>query len=121
MSSKTASEVYLADKVRKAICAALCHVLSYLSNDDATTWNARAEVWQEVNEWGGYLETESIWSNSVAKEKQRAERTLVNLESCRGPALVVLEQLELLDHHATDLDANIVGWCLAVSCRFCPI
>jgi hypothetical protein len=114
-SSKIASEVYLADKVRKAICRALYHILSYLSDNEVATWGARATVWQKVNEWGGYLETESVWSNLIATEKQRAETVLMSCDSCRSPALVVLEQLELLDHHAADLDTDVIGWCLAVS------
>lgn len=114
-SSKVSSEVYLAERVRKAVHVALSRTLGFLSDDQAATWNARAAVWREVNEWGGYLETEQVWPALVRQEKLKAENVLESLEACRSAALIVLEQLELLDHHAADLQTNAVSWCLAVS------
>jgi len=114
LSNKVASEVYLADRVRKAVCAATGQALDYLSDERAETWDARAAVWLEVNKWGGYLESEQAWSDMVGAEKTKAETVLMSVEACRASSLVVLEQLEHLDHHAANLDAGVVGWCLAV-------
>ena len=109
-SSRTSLDVFISDRIRQVVLQSLNLALSLLS----ISWNLRSVVWSHVVEWGGYLETDPGWYKAVEEEAQKA-KMLLSDSSARQSALEILALLETLDHQATRIQPEVIGWCIAVS------
>ncbi|KAL1412497.1 hypothetical protein Q8F55_000242 [Vanrija albida] len=139
-------DVVVADKVRAAVTPALGAALEFvnrledsvLSRPGSSTpsgavveglWSSRLALWTAFHAWGGYLETDAAAGQLVANEAQRAASALALYgaseaaaedEGLAGRILRTLDVLERLDHARTDVNTEVVGWCLASPARTHP-
>jgi len=79
-------------------------------------WRCRRRIWENVNAWGLYVETDQSWRNVLVSDIEDAKALLrghPNTETV-GEILSFLTIAEELDHSATNVEEDTMAWCLAV-------
>lgn len=134
-SSDRPIDVIVADRVRSAIISGLSAAIDLVNGIEGqlkidsgaapllqAIWAARLSLWRRLQEWGGYLESDSSASDLVTKAARQASAALSQYgasepnatdEGIAGPVLRTLTALEQLDHDRTQLDTSVLAWCLA--------
>lgn len=134
-SSDRPIDVIVADRVRGAIITGLAACLDLvnsiegqLKSDSSAApmlqaiWAARLALWRRLQEWGGYLESDTNASDLVSRAARQASSALSQYgasesnaadEGMAGPVLRTLTALEQLNHDLTSLDTTVIAWCLA--------
>jgi len=133
-SSKLPYDVFVSDKARQSARSALSDVTGWINKLELAAmipapsiiWACHFAVWEVIQIWGGYMETDPTWAEIVVVEARRGG---IALET-DNPAvpqeeenfkwvLGTLAKLETLDHVNTAVTPEIIGRCLLVSAYSC--
>ena len=79
-------------------------------------WACRRKIWENVNTWGLYVETDQNWRNVLVLDIEKAKGLLRGHPDTEtvGEILSFLTIAEELDHSATNVEEDTMAWCLAV-------
>ena len=85
-------------------------------------WACRRNIWENVNSWGLYVETDQNWRNVLVLDIEKAKGLLRGHPDTEtvGEILSFLTIAEELDHSATNVEEDTMAWCLAV-CLHCRL
>lgn len=123
VSSHVPHASYINEKLRAATRKAFGELQSWTSSLPRHTldarvayWESKLDCWRAVSEWSSYLETDADWSRMLAQDANLAKAVLSENADFRliQASLSVLHVLEELDHVATALNTNTLGWCITV-------
>jgi hypothetical protein len=125
-TSRLSYELHLADKLRSGIRSTLSDLLNVIDTlptiAASARWSAHRGLWQVVETWGGYLETDTAWGETTLREANRAKVILESKANEQDSdfaktveqVLKLLAILESLDHARADIQVLTLGWALAV-------
>lgn len=116
-SSREAIDVYLANRLRSSVCSVLTRCFEAIRplGESASALQGHADLWSQIEAWGGYLETEPDWRGLLERSSALAQGALRNDDTARKVALELLVVLETIDHQTAAIGPDVMEWCLAVS------
>ena len=79
-------------------------------------WSCRRRIWENVDTWGLYVETDHNWKNLLVLDIEKAKGLLRGHPDTVtvGEILSFLTIAEGLDHATTNVEEDTMAWCLAV-------